>query len=232
MSAAVVPATEPTLAERARSVLARSVSLTVTTNGLRYDLVGLHSVDARGQVRLRLPADSLPAAHVACAPCGTLAALVEFTDIAPAALRDRVRARVTLAGWLTRTGRDPRTEETVLRLDTARVTLETQGRTVPIGLDELVLAEPDPLAVDEGALLTHLAATHQDVVTRLTRLADPWLLRGAVRVQPVALDRYGITLRCEYARNQRDLRLPFPAPLHEVSQVGARIQGLLATARA
>ncbi|MFD6967532.1 DUF2470 domain-containing protein [Streptomyces sp. NPDC059979] len=232
MSAAATPAAEPTLAEQTRSVLARAVSLTVTTNGLRYDLVGLHTVDARGQVRLRLPADSLPAAHVACAPRGALAALVEFTDIAPTAVRDRVRARVTLSGWLTRAGRESATDEIDLRLDTARATLETQGETVAIGLDELVLAEPDPLAVDEGSLLTHLTDAHQDAVTGLTRLADPWLLRGVVRILPVALDRHALTLRCEYARNQRDLRLPFPAPLRDASQVGEQIQHLLVAARA
>ncbi|WP_159046866.1 hypothetical protein [Streptomyces sp. XY66] len=107
MSAAAVPAAEPILAERTRSVLARAVSLTVTTHGLRHDLVGLHCVNARGQVRMRLQADGLPAAHLACAPRGALAALVEFTDIAPVAVRDRVRARVTLSGRLARSGRRP-----------------------------------------------------------------------------------------------------------------------------
>ncbi|KOV11175.1 MULTISPECIES: DUF2470 domain-containing protein [Streptomyces] len=232
MSAAAQPAAEPTLAEQTRSVLARAVSLTVTTHGLRHDLVGLHSVNARGQVRMCLQADSLPAAHLACAPRGALAALVEFTDIAPVAVRDRVRARVTLSGWLTRSGQDTDADEVGLRLDTARATLATPETTVTVGLDELVLAEPDPLAVDEGSLLTHLADAHQDAVTRLTRLADPWLLHGAVRVLPLALDRHGITLRCEYARNRRDLRLPFPAPVREASQVGEQIQLLLSAAQA
>ncbi|MEW2586549.1 hypothetical protein [Streptomyces virginiae] len=95
------------------------------THGLRYDLVGLHSVNARGQVRMRLRADSLPAAHLACAPRGALAALVEFTDIAPVAVRDRVRARVTLSGRLTRSGQDTGADEVDLRLDAARATLAT-----------------------------------------------------------------------------------------------------------
>ncbi|MFJ6783423.1 DUF2470 domain-containing protein [Streptomyces yangpuensis] len=231
MSAAALPAAEATPAERTRSVLARAVSLTVTTNGLRYDLVGLHSVDARGRVRLRLPADSLPAAHVACAPRGALAALVEFTDVAPVAVRDRVRARVTLSGWLTRSGHGTPTDHVDLRLDAARATLATREATVRVGLDELVLARPDPLAVDEGSLLTHLADAHQDAVTRLTRLADPWLLHGAVRVLPVAVDRHGITLRCEYARNQRDLRLAFPSPVHDAAQAGEQIRLLLTATR-
>ncbi|WP_374777642.1 hypothetical protein [Streptomyces sp. NBC_01310] len=45
-----------------------------------------------------------------------------------------------------------------------------------------------------------LTDAHQDAVTGLTRLADPWLLRGVVRILPVALDRHALTLRCEYAR--------------------------------
>ncbi|MFK0011695.1 DUF2470 domain-containing protein [Streptomyces sp. NPDC091027] len=229
-TAAALPAAQATPAEQARSVLARAVSLTVTTNGLRYDLVGLHSVDARGQVRLRLPADGLPAAQVACAPRGALASLVEFTDIAPVSVRDRVRARVTLSGWLTRSGRAPANGDVDLRLDTARVTLATRETAQAVGLDELVLAAPDPLAVDEGSLLTHLADAHQDAVLRLAGLADPWLLRGAVRVLPLALDRHGITLRCEYAHNQRDLRLPFPRPVHEASLVARQLELLLTTA--
>ncbi|MFF8258904.1 DUF2470 domain-containing protein [Streptomyces virginiae] len=232
MSAAALPAAESTLAEQTRSVLARAVPLTVTTHGLRYDLVGVHSVNARGQVRMRLPADSLPAAHMACAPRGALAAPVEFTDVAPVAVRDRVRARVTLSGWLARSGQEAGADGVDLRLDTARATLATPEATVTVGLDELVLAQPDPLAVDEGSLLTHLADAHQDAMTRLTRLADPWLLHGAVRVLPLALDRHGLTLRCEYARNQRDLRLPFPAPVREVSRVGEQIQLLLSAAHA
>ncbi len=68
-------------------------------------------------------------------------------------------------------------------------------------------------------------------MTGLTRLADPWLLRGAVPILPLALDRHALTLRCEYARNQRDLRLPFPAPLRDASQGGDQIRHLLAAAR-
>ncbi|MFJ1567979.1 DUF2470 domain-containing protein [Streptomyces erythrochromogenes] len=169
---------------------------------------------------------------MACAPRGALAALMEFTDIAPVAVRDRVRARVTLSGRLTRSRQDAATDDVDLRLDAARVTLATQEVTVKVALDELVLARPDPLAIDEGSLLTHLTDAHQDAVTRLTRLAEPWLLHGAVRVLPLAVDRYGITLRCEYARNQRDLRLPFPAPVSEASEVGEQIRLLLAAAQA
>ncbi|MFI8363520.1 hypothetical protein ACIGD1_25550 [Streptomyces sp. NPDC085612] len=52
-TAAALPAAQATPAAQARSVLARAVSLTVTTNGLRYDLVGLHSVEMAHPLRTR-----------------------------------------------------------------------------------------------------------------------------------------------------------------------------------
>ncbi len=232
MSATDVLAGEPTHAERTLSVLTRADSLTLTTETNRYDLVGLHTVDGSGRVALRLPVDSPLAAQAASAPRGVLAGLLEFTDIAPTAVRDRVRARVTLSGWLTPGGSSQRTDDLELRLDTARASLETTAGTFAVGLDELILAEADPLAGAEAAMLTHLADSHDDVVTLLTRLADPQLLHGVVRIRPLALDRYGITLRCEYARSRRDIRLAFPARVREPAQAGEQIRQLVAAARA
>ncbi|MCS0637500.1 DUF2470 domain-containing protein [Streptomyces sp. LP05-1] len=236
MSAVPAAPAEPTTAEQIRSVLARAVSLSLVSDGHRFDLAGQHTVDARGQVRLHLPADSALPALTACAPRGSLAVLLEFTDIAPVALRDRVRARVTLSGWLARSraiGRPglPRSAAAVLRLDMARATLETATEITAAGLDELVLAEVDPLAVEEAALLTHLAGSHRDVVTELTRLVDPRVTEDATRTMPVALDRYGLTLRYEYQRGHVDARLVFPKPLREAAHVGNGVQQLLAAAR-
>lgn len=232
MNAADAPAAGPTNAEQILSVLTRADSLTLTTDGSSYALVGLHTLDGRGRLRLRLPADSPLAAQAACAPRGILAALLEFTDIAPTAVRDRVRARVTLSGWLTPWGSAQKTNALELRLDPARATLGTTAGTVVVGLDELILAEADPLAAAESPTLAHLAGAHDDVVTRLTRLADPRLLHGVVRVQPLALDQYGITLRYEYARGQRDVRIVFPSRVREPAQAGEQIRQLLAAARA
>ncbi|XUM02620.1 hypothetical protein ACQ86F_03320 [Streptomyces venezuelae ATCC 10712] len=44
--------TEPTAAERIRSVLVRAVSLSLTTEGRVYDLIGVHSVDGKGRISL------------------------------------------------------------------------------------------------------------------------------------------------------------------------------------
>ncbi|UYQ65442.1 DUF2470 domain-containing protein [Streptomyces peucetius] len=161
---------EPTAAaaaESVRSVLARAVSLSLTTAGQSYDLIGMHSVSTRGRITLHPRTCSPLERQAAGAPRGSLAALLEFTDIAPTAVRDRVRARVTVSGWLAPAG------DGGLRLDIARVTLRTPAGTADVGLDEFTLAEPDPLAVEEAAMLTHLTDAHGELTDELLGLAGP-----------------------------------------------------------
>ncbi|KJY24430.1 DUF2470 domain-containing protein, partial [Streptomyces katrae] len=52
-----------------------------------------------------------------------------------------------------------------------------------------------------------------------------------LRALPLALDRYGITLRLEERTGHHDVRLPFPSPLDDVEQSGTQIQALLSAAR-
>ncbi|MFK0179384.1 DUF2470 domain-containing protein [Streptomyces xanthochromogenes] len=217
--------TEPTAAERVRSVLAQAASLSLVTQAQCYELIGMHAVDARSRISLHPPADSPLTAHVATAPRGSLAALLDFTDVAATAIRDRVRARVTVSGWLTpqRPGRiDGR-----LRLDAARVTLRTPAGPVEVGLDEVALAQPDPLAAEEADMLTHLADAHEDLVSELVVRAGAHLPSGVLRAAPFALDRHGITVRCEYRRGHCDLRFPFPAPAHDPAEAGEQVRRLL-----
>ncbi|MFF8291455.1 DUF2470 domain-containing protein [Streptomyces sp. NPDC016309] len=235
--------TEPTRAERVRSVLVAARSLTVTTHGYRCDLTGAHALDERGRLTLRLPADCHLAAAVVCAPRGDLATVLHFTDVAPTAVRERVRARVTLAGWLTEddAGAGTAAHGVALRLDPVRATLVrgdggdgggTGDGGVCVGLDELVLAEADPLAAHEAGLLMHLADDHADAVARLARLVEPRHLHGVRRVVPVGVDRYGLTLRLERVRDHADVRLPFAVPVREAADFGDRVQRLLAAAHA
>ncbi|WP_175410458.1 DUF2470 domain-containing protein [Streptomyces sp. TRM64462] len=228
------PSTLPelTAAERVRSVLARAISLSLTTDGQSYDLIGMHTVGRKGRITLHARPDSPLAAQVATAPRGSLAALLEFTDIAPTAVRDRVRARVTVSGWLAPAeagdGDGHIDGSGRLRLDTARVTLRTSAGAVEVGLDEVALAAPDPLAVEEAAMLTHLADAHEDMVAHLLTLAGPRLPQGAVRVLPFALDRHGITVRCEYGdAGQCDLRLLFPSTARDAAEAGEQVRRLL-----
>lgn len=223
--------TQATSAERARSVLAAASSLTVTTEGHRCDLTGLHRVGSTGRLFLQTPARSHLTAEVAHAPNAELAALVELTDIAPTPVRDRVRARVSLRGNLRLAGRaaDGAAE---LRFDPAGVELAEAGRRVTVGLDEFAIAQADPLATVEASTLASLEADHHDVLVLLSRLIEPRLLAGAIKLRALRLDRYGFVLRLEHARTHRDVRLPFPSPADNADQAERHIQTLLARAGA
>ncbi|MBT2526589.1 DUF2470 domain-containing protein [Streptomyces sp. ISL-99] len=222
----------PTSAEQVRTVVAAAGSLMVVTDRHSWEPAGLHTFDDRGRLLLRVPDDCALAAEVTLAPHGIVAAVLRFTDVAPTAVRDRVRARVTLTGWFVPVGGTSQESGLDLRLDFAHAELETMAGTVAVGLDELTLARPDPLAAYEADMLTHLVDDHSDVVALLTRLVDPRLMQGVLRVTPVSMDRYGITLRLEHAGAQHDVRLPFPAPLRDAAEAGGQVQALLAAARA
>lgn len=217
--------TGPTAAEQVRNVLSRATSLSLTTAGQDYDLIGLHSVSTKGRITLHPRPDS-PLAHQAAETrLGSLAALLEFTDIAPTPLRDRVRARVTVSGWLAPAGNG------ALRLDAARVSLRTPAGATSVGLDEIALVEPDPLALEEAAMLTHLADSHHELMEDLLALAGTRLPRGMIRSLPLALDRHGITLRCEYETGHCDLQLLFPALARDATDAGEQIRQLLTAPR-
>ncbi|MBK3573321.1 DUF2470 domain-containing protein [Streptomyces sp. MBT65] len=215
----------PAAAERARSVLAAAWSCAVTAEGGREEFVGAHSVDDDGRVLLQVPDDSALLAAAICAPRGEPSAVLEFADVAPVPVRNRIRARLWLAGWFV-------PEEGRLAFRPTRVVLRPPTGAVVIDLDEFAAAEPDPLALAEAQLLTHLADCHSDAVERLTRLVEPDSLHGAVRVQPLAVDRHGLTLRIERARAHGDVRLPFHAPADSVSHLTERMHVLLTRASA
>ncbi|MEH0516092.1 DUF2470 domain-containing protein [Streptomyces sp. B21-106] len=215
----------PAAAERARSVLAASWSCTVTADGGREEFVGVHAVDDDGRVSLRAPEDSALRTAAICAPRGEPSAVLEFADVAPVPVRARIRARLWLAGWFAH-------EDGGLAFHATRVVLKESTGAVVVDLAEFAAAAPDPLAAAEAHLLTHLADAHPDAVERLTRLVRSDSLHGAVRVQPLAVDRHGLTLRIERARAHGDVRLPFHAPADDVSQLTERMHVLLTRAAA
>jgi hypothetical protein len=215
----------PAAAERARSVLAAAWSCAVTAEGGREEFVGAHSVADDGRVLLQVPEDSALLATAICAPRGEPSAVLEFADVAPVPVRNRIRARLWMAGWFV-----PEGDQLAFRA--TRVVLRPATGAVVIDLDEFAAAEPDPLALAEAQLLTHLADCHSDAVERLTRLVEPDSLHGAVRVQPLAVDRHGLTLRIERARAHGDVRLPFHAPADTVAHLTERMHVLLTQASA
>ncbi|WP_445399367.1 DUF2470 domain-containing protein [Streptomyces sp. LE64] len=217
--------TAPTAAERARSVLAAAWSCAITTDHCHEELVSAHSVADDGTVRLCVPADSGLASASICAPRGEPTALLEFSDPAPVPVRDRIRSRLWLSGRFTRDGDH-------LVFHPACAVLHVPSGHIGIDIDDFARAAPDPLATAESRLLTHLADSHADAVEWLTRLLHPQQLAEVVRVQPLALDRHGLTLRLERLRDHEDVRLPFQRPADDLAQVTERMHVLLASARA
>ncbi|WP_454338144.1 DUF2470 domain-containing protein [Streptomyces glaucescens] len=218
-------AATPAAAERARSVLAAAWSCAVAAEGVREELVGAHTVTEDGRVILHVPDDSALLAAAICAPRGEPSAVLEFADVAPVPLRNRIRARLSLAGWFT-------VRDGGLLFQARRVVLHRTASLDLIDLDEFAAAAPDPLATAEARLLTHLADAHPDAVERLTRLVEPGSLHGALRVQPLAVDRHGLTLRIERRRAHGDVRLAFHRPADDVAQLTERMHVLLSQASA
>ncbi|WMX43981.1 DUF2470 domain-containing protein [Streptomyces roseicoloratus] len=214
--------THPTPAERLRSIIASAHSMTVMTDG-RYEEV--HSLDGTGPMgRVHLHDPGTGHGDAARIPIR-----MELTDVSPVPVRDRVRARVTLSGLVAAPYDADSGESTCVEFGQA-VLQDARGRTY-VTLEQIQAAEVDPLADCEAGMLHHLVSGHPELVTLLLRLVPPAARRGLVRTLPLALDRYGLTLRLEYAAGQRDVRLPFPTPLAEVDQAGLQIHALLAAAR-
>jgi len=219
-------------AERVRSILAAAESLDLVAGDRRSRLIGRHTVDAEGDLIVRLPADSGLAVGLA----GGVDASAEFTDVAPVALRNRVRAQLTLGGRLhvlgRRTGEGADPAGTVIaRLDPACVQLIEGARFTLVNVAEVRAAHPDPLATYENSMLLHLVSAHGDVVALLSRLLPPEHLQGVRMIHPLRVDRYGVVLRLERPGGERDVRLAFATPLGDVSEAAVQMRILLERAR-
>ena len=194
------------------------------TGDAQYEVGDLFE-DGGGDVVLRLGTRHPLTQVVPAAGDGDLAAVVELTQLAAVPARERVRARLSLGGWLTLEPVD-----LSLRLDVAEVVLEDDEGAWEVDVDGYRGARPDCLARAESEHLLHLGSHHPDAVTLLARLAGNHALQGAVRVLPVALDRYGLVLRVERIRGHLDVRLPFPAPVRRSGDVADAMRCLLALA--
>ncbi|MCR8944520.1 DUF2470 domain-containing protein [Streptomyces sp. OUCMDZ-4982] len=217
-------ATQPTRAERVRSILVVAHSMTVVSDGVHTEVRRLDGTGAMGHIHLHAPTEG---GH---APVGErVPARLEFTDIAPTPVRDRLRARVTVTGLLASPYSTDTEASTCMEFGQA-VLEDAEGRTF-VTLEELERAETDPVAACEAGMLTHLVDDHSELVPLLLRLVRPTPERDMVRAVPLAMDRYGVTLRLEYPRSHRDVRLPFPKPVTDIDQAGPQIHALLAAAR-
>lgn len=220
---------EPTTAERILSLLGTTSSLAVRALGEHHDLDTPVSVHG-SRLRLRAPLDA-PLTVAAAQATDGLAVVLDVTDVSPVAVRDRVRARLTLAGRLRLAHLADDGLGVHLRVDVAHAVLATPYGTGAVTAADLAHATPDPMARHEAAMLTHFADDHADALDVLTRLLDPVLLARNPDVRPLALDRHGLVLRLDHPDGHRDVRLVFPEPACDVEDFGHRMHDLLTAAR-
>ncbi|MEV0010765.1 DUF2470 domain-containing protein [Streptomyces sp. NPDC047973] len=217
--------TQPTPAERVLSILTAAHSMTVVSDG--HEPVEVHRLDGTAaMVHIHLHEPAEPGSE----PTGPRVPVrLEFTDIAPTPVRDRMRARVTVTGLLSAPYDTESAESTCMEFGQA-VYEDHRGRAF-VTLDALQETDPDPLATGEAGMLTHLVDEHGELVPLLVRLMQPQPEKGVTRVLPLGMDRYGVTLRLEYPGTHRDVRLPFAKPIVRLDQAGPQIHALLTAAR-
>lgn len=217
--------TRPTPAERVRSVLRAAQSMTVVSDGRLHEV---HRLDedggAMGAVHLHAPDDGTLAPTSPRIPVR-----LELTDIAPTSVRDRLRARVTLTGLMDAPYDDESPASTCVEFGQA--VLECDGDRHFVTMEELEEAPLDPTATSEAGMLMHLVDGHPELIPLLVRLVRPRPGRGMLRAVPLALDRYGMTLRLEFPGSHQDERLPFATPITGLDQAGPQIHALLSAAR-
>lgn len=217
-------ASAPTAVERVRSILAAAHSMTVVCDGRHTEVRRLDGSGAMGHFHLHAPCEGTGAPT-----SGRVPVRLELTDIAPTPVRDRLRARVTLTGLLAEPYDPASTESTCMEFGQG-VIEDASGRSY-VTLHELEAVEVDPLATSEAGMLTHLVDEHAELVPLLLRLVRPLPAGGVLRALPAGVDRYGLTLRLEYRRTHRDVRLPFKTPVRHIDHVGPQIHALLSEAR-
>ncbi|WP_329180731.1 DUF2470 domain-containing protein [Streptomyces sp. NBC_01477] len=227
---------QPSAAERARTLVEGNSSPALVIPGLTpapaTPLVPLrHSVGPTGDIFLLFPRDSPAVRAVRAAAGDEAAAVLEITDVAPVAVRHRIRGRARVAGWLTAVpGASFETGAELLRLEVGEITLDDLWGADLVDPDEFADAAADPLALHETDILQHLAAAHADEVAALCTLVSGAgrCTTGAV---PVALDRFGLRVRFHAEDGAFDARFDFRAPVRGLQDAQQAMRELFAAAR-
>ncbi|QXJ21647.1 DUF2470 domain-containing protein [Actinomadura graeca] len=248
----------PGAAERARTLAYGIADGVLVAPGVPHAPVPAHTTDRDGRPLLLVRADSPIVAALTGEP--DLPATLRVADVSPVALPDRVRGRAWLHGWLTELpagelraaairlsrphprpelldladgDRDDR-EWTVLALEVAQVEVQDAWGGATVEPEEYAAAAPDPFVAIEAGILTHLDSCHREELTRLLPEAVAAEDAPAPAVRPLALDRYGMWLRCSAAPSQApgsfDLRLAFAKPVSDLHQLRCVYRHLFAHA--
>ncbi|MEV2222901.1 DUF2470 domain-containing protein [Nocardia vinacea] len=238
------PTVAPSTAERVRSACAHAEQAVLAMPGIDPTPITVHHLRQCGDAVIAVPTASMAAVLAGNSGESGAPAVLELTDHAPLPLREPVRALVWLRGWVravpTQALRALATEvakdhphpdlldvghsATLLRvvINSAVVADSTGAESVCV--DELRLAQPDPFCALESAWLQHMDADHADIIAQLARHLPPRLQTGAVH--PLAIDRYGVTLRIEGHDGDHDFRLPFNSPADDIESLSRAVRTL------
>jgi hypothetical protein len=227
----------PSTAERVRSVCVRATAAMLAVDGFAPVDIQIHHLLDDGAVAVAAAADgdiARTVTHATGSGC-TPAAVLELTDHAPLPVRRPVRSLVWFRGRLRRVpaplvpalldviAGDP--AMALMWLQTESVVVADAAGAESVGLDDLLAARPDPFCAMESSWLQHIDGDHREVVDLLASRLPPLLRRG--RVRPLGLDRYGLCLRVERDDGDHDVRLPFAAPVTDLTGLGRAIRVLL-----
>jgi hypothetical protein len=232
---------QPSAAERARTLIEGNSSVILRIPGLHPEpaepLVPLRlSVGPAGDLFLLFPRDSPAVRAVRHAADDEAEAVLEITDVAPVAVRHRIRGKAWVAGWLTAVpGAAFEADAELLRLETGEISLDDLWGTDTVEPDEFAEAAADPLTEFETELLQHLAASHEAEVGLLCGLVGSPIAacspRSAIGAVPVALDRFGLRVRFTGEQGVFDARFEFPRPVADLEGARRAMRALFAAAR-
>ncbi|WP_328407903.1 DUF2470 domain-containing protein [Nocardia sp. NBC_00403] len=238
------PTVAPSTAERVRNACAHAEQAVLAMPGIDPTPVSVHHLRECGDVVIAVPTASMATVLAANSGAAGAAAVLELTDHSPLTLREPVRALVWLRGWVRTVPNqaqralasqvaedhphpgllDVGYTATLLRVVINSAVLADSTGAESVCVDELRHAEPDPFCALESAWLQHMDADHADVVAQLARHLPPRLQRGSVH--PLAIDRYGLTLRIEGTDGDHDFRLPFNSPAEDIDSLSRAVRTL------
>jgi Protein of unknown function (DUF2470) len=238
----------PSAAERARSIAARGGSAGLVGTGAPQAVPLVHHVRADGSAVLLLDDTEPVLAAIRAAPGGEFAAMLEIADLAPVALRERIRGLLWIIGRL----RVPDLDDarrlamqvadvdphpdllrlghgaTLVRLDPGSAVLADAEGSAALSPIDLAAVPPDPFCRYERPWLAHLEEAHPEVFLALARHLPPTLrdMRGS-RVRPLGMDRCGLRLRVEAPDRDHDVRIAWPSPVTTLADVRIQMTQLI-----
>jgi hypothetical protein len=239
----------PSTAERVRTACARASAAALAIDGCDPVATSVHHLRRDGAVIVGVPNDSAAVALTWQASASGLPAMLEFTDLSPLRLREPVRSLAWLSGTLhaidaehVRAVAADVAEEhpnpalldvghssTLLRLELASaVSADTSGAE-PVPVQDLVSCQPDPFWEMEPMWLAHLDSKHSELLEHIAQRL-PLSLRGG-KIRPLALDRFGLTLRIERCPHDdagdKDVRVGFAAPVSDAAELSRALRILV-----